>query len=171
MSKLSVNEKKLLKSKKPENIIHMVNSLIELKTDIVKNLLSVLSDTEDNELRKFIALAIVDNFKDDRIIPNLKELIKKDSLKNNNAILVYALGEYSNDSSLLDFLVDLILNFDYHVAWNALSIIKSMDANFEESIIENLILKVNAFEINDRSKEDLTHNLKFFLMNHKKACE
>lgn len=155
----------LLKSHDAKQIEYSIKSLIELKNNIVKIMLSALIETQDNKIRKEIALSIVDNFKDDRIIPTLKELIIDNKMTKVNAILVYALGEYSNSMELLDFLVELVLNKDYHTALNAINIIFSMTPQFNEELITSLLNKVEMIELVEDDKVELIQGLKLFLKN------
>jgi hypothetical protein len=155
----------LLKSQKAEQILDSIKSLIELKNYTVKIMLSALIETKDNKIRKEIILSIVDNFKDERIIPTLKELIIDKKLEKENAILVYALGEYSNSMELLDFLVELVLNQDYHTALNAINIIFSMIPQFNEELVTNLLNKVEFVKVIKDDKMELIQDLKLFLKN------
>lgn len=153
----------LLKSQDAKQIEESIKSLIELKNNTVKIMLSALIETKDNKTRKEIALSIVDNFKDERIIPTLKELIIDKKLEKENAILVYALGEYSNSMELLDFLVELVLNKDFHTALNAICIIFSMIPQFNKELVTNLLNKVEVTKVIDDDKIELIQDLKLFL--------
>jgi len=156
---------KILKSQDVKQIGNSIRSLIEFKKNIVKILLNALIETKDNKIRTEIALSIVDNFKDERIIPTFKELIIDKELGKENAILVYALGEYSNSMELLDFLVELILNKDYHTAINAINIIFSMIPQFNEELVTNLLDKVESIKVFEDDKAELFQDLKLFLKN------
>ncbi len=155
----------LLKSQNTQQIEDSIKSLIELKNYSVKIMLNALVETKDNKIRHEIALSIVDNFKDERIIPTLKELIIDKKLEGKNAILVFALGEYSNSTELLDFLVELILNKDYHTALNAINIIFSMIPQFNEELATNLLNKVELIKIIEDDKVEIIQDLKLFLKN------
>ena len=155
----------LLKSQNTQQIEDSIKSLIELKNYTVKIMLNALVETKDNKIRHEIALSIVDNFKDERIIPTLKELIIDKKLEGKNAILVFALGEYSNSTELLDFLVELILNKDYHTALNAINIIFSMIPQFNEELATNLLNKVELIKIIEEDKLEIIQDLKLFLKN------
>jgi len=155
----------LLKSQNTQQIEDSIKSLIELKNYTVKIMLNALVETKDNKIRHEIALSIVDNFKDERIIPTLKELIIDKKLEGKNAILVFALGEYSNSTELLDFLVELILNKDYHTALNAINIIFSMIPQFNEELATNLLNKVELIKIIEDDKLEIIQDLKLFLKN------
>lgn len=113
----------LLKSNDEDLAQIAIDSLVEMKEKMVEVMLDGLITTTDHSVRHSLVLAIVDNFKDDRIIPTLKKMINDKNLKTRTGILVYALGEYSNSVDLLEFLVDLVLEADYLPAWNALGIL------------------------------------------------
>jgi len=83
-------------------------------------------DNSKAKEREEIALFLIDNFRDDRIIPAFKEVILSKKSINHNAFLVFALGEYSDCRDELIFLLKIIYKFDYHVAMNAFNIINDM---------------------------------------------
>ncbi|HBG71013.1 MAG: hypothetical protein A2W93_03075 [Bacteroidetes bacterium GWF2_43_63] len=140
-----------------------IDTLLKEKAAIVEKLISVLNKTSDTEIRNRTALLLVDNFKDERIVPALKNLIQMPELKNTNAKLVFALGEYYDCKDQLDFLTDLILEFDFHVAWVATSIIIDMQPPFEKVVVENNLKKVLAKKnISDEKMEFVNTLIDYF---------
>lgn len=157
--------KNLLQSLDAKQVEDSIKVLIEVKNYSVKIMLNELIYAKDNRIRKNIALSIVDNFKDERIIPALKELIIDNKTENENAILVYALGEYSNSIELLDFLFELVMYKDYHTALNAINIIFSMVPQFNDSLVSNLLNKVENIDFIEVDKKELIQDLTTFLKN------
>jgi len=86
-----------------------LSNVIKQKEKILDELIQRLKTTDDFCEGNQIALTLVDYFKDDRIENCLIDLIKSPKWRMHNGTLLYALGEYTNDSKLLYFLIDLIL--------------------------------------------------------------
>jgi hypothetical protein len=162
MYKSLLNQLKGINSMDIEEVINTIEELTEVKNDITKTLINVLEETTDPKIRKKAVLSLVDNFKDERIIPALINLIKRPDLEKNNAILVYALGEYSDCKEHLLFLIDLILDFDFHVAWNAYNIILSMSPPFDEAVIKDLMKRIEDALGKNEEKEVLLNDLILF---------
>ena len=87
----------------------LLNKSVKQKNEIVEKLFSILRTTDDFHEGNQVALALIEHFKDDKIENLLMELIKDPKWKMYNGTLLYALGEYTNDSKYLYFLIDLIL--------------------------------------------------------------
>jgi hypothetical protein len=138
-----------------EDTIKYIEELINNKLKIIDELIYILESTKDIQIRKKTVLALVDNFKDDRIVSTLIKLIKRPDLENQNAILVFALGEYSDCKEYIDFLVNLILDYDYHVAWNSYNILINMTPPFDREVLlkvyEKTLLTKNKIG-NDKEK-------------------
>lgn len=142
------------------NEFDVIDKLILDKSNIVEKLINILETTLDLKVRKKVVLSLVDNFKDERIIPVIINLIKRPDLVNNNAILVFALGEYSDCKEYLEFLIDIFLNYDYHVALNSYNIIINMPPPFEEKTISKVLEKINSSrEKIDKDKEKMIEEL------------
>jgi hypothetical protein len=141
-----------------ETIDNIIN-IVDEKKRLVSLLINVLKNTNSYELRKKALLCLVDNFKDERIIPILKELILSPDFKESNAIFVYALGEYSSCKEDLVFLTEVFLNQDYHVAWNVYNIIQNLNIEFDrKSMTEALELLKSNINVND-DKMDMHNEL------------
>ena len=153
-------KKKLISEVINVNEINSVKNLLEesmqLKSNLILKLLKLLKQTNDHSDRKDIALFIVDNFRDKRILPALIALIKKPELQMHNADLVYACSEYPDTKSHLRFFVDLVITGDFHVSWNAYQTIINMRGDFEKRKCNEMIKKLsNAISKNDEEKNDI----------------
>jgi hypothetical protein len=141
-----------------EKVDILIKECLHVKNELSKILLMVLKETSNSKIREEVAYALIDNFKNDEIIPVLIELIKKPELKNHNASLVYALGEYSDCKEYLEFLTDLVLYYDYHTGLNAFNIIISMPMPFDENIVKRQLEKLSV-NILDSDREVLVNDL------------
>lgn len=138
---------------------------IEQKTKIIMDLMDLIENTSKTIERKEALLFLIKNFKDRRIKPFLKKMILSDKFKNKNALFVYALGEYDSCIDDLEFLIDLILTQDYHVALNAYSIIGDYYPEFKENDLKSsLELLQNTKKISEEKKEFI-NDIENFLKN------
>jgi len=87
----------------------LLDNVIKQKESSLEKLIQRLEITDDFYEGNQIALVLVDHFKDEKIENCLIGLIKSPKWKMHNGTLLYALGEYTNDSKHLYFLIDLIL--------------------------------------------------------------
>lgn len=141
-------------------VIGSLTELVCIKKEIISALLSLMQNTNSHKVRDKVALTIVDNFRDDKIIPTIIELIKKPELIEHNAKLVYACGEYSDCRNFVEFFVDFVLNYDYHVAWNATNIILNMQCNFDENTVSRILQKIRTEKNSiDENKLDFVDDL------------
>jgi len=141
-----------------EEFKFLKNNILNEKNNTVSHLIKILTNTVCPKIRDEIAFLLVDNFKDNSIIPTLKILIKRKDLLNYNANLVYAFGEYSTNEDHLDFLVDIVLDCEYHPALNAFNIITDMKLPLSENNIKLQLQKINSKTIQGE-KEGLVKDL------------
>jgi hypothetical protein len=91
-----------------------LDNILELSSEKKKNIIDKLNELilscDDERAISKIGFMLVDNFKDESIEITLTKLIIDPIWKNNNGTFLYLLGEYTNDSKYLCFLIDLILN-------------------------------------------------------------
>ncbi|MCB9361616.1 MAG: hypothetical protein H6587_11300 [Flavobacteriales bacterium] len=126
-----------------------ISTELKAKQNSVERLIKLMEETEDDELRKETILLLVDNFKDERISVALKKMILNPKYYNQNAFFVYALGENANCKDDFLFLIDLIINGDYHVALNAFNIILDISNPIDNELLNTGIEKLkNNKEIN-----------------------
>jgi len=142
-----------------------LTDLIIQKEDCVTTLINLIEKTSNEEVRKKSLFYLIDNFKDDRIIPFLKKNILSEKFRNKNAIFVYALGEYSNCRNELDFLVNLIVTQDYHVAMNAYNIIGDYYPEFDKIQLKNALKIIKDNKNSLKEKEEFIKNVKTFIEN------
>lgn len=143
-----------------KDINEKIDKIIVNKKLLVDELIAVLELTNDSQIRKIVTLALIDNFKDDKIIPTLMRLIKRSDLKNHNAILVFALGEYCDCKDYLDFFVDLLLYYDYHVAFNSFNILINMPPPFDNLILSKVYKRIkDNISLVENDKEGMIREL------------
>jgi hypothetical protein len=87
----------------------LLGDIEKQKENSVDKLVSLLRSTNDFCIGNKIAFTLVDHFKDDRIESCLIDLIRDPRWKGYNGTLLYLLGEYTNNSQYLYFLIDMIL--------------------------------------------------------------
>lgn len=140
-----------------------LNKSLVIKNDLVNDLIRQLKATKKHDERFKLALFLVDNFKDKRIIPELIKLIKKPELKSHNADLVFACSEYSDTQPYLNFFIDLVINEDFNVAWNAYYTIIGMKGEILKKKSISILNKLNgALGKQDSEKDKIIGSLKLF---------
>ncbi len=143
--------------------VDYILDIVKIKNDAVGSLIDIIKTTSDSKIREAAILALIDNFKDSKIIPILKELIDSPKLSNYNAFIVYALGEYSDCKEDLFFLTELVINKDYHAALNAYNIITEMHQPFDKEALEESINKIKSLEQISAERKDIVNELLLFL--------
>ena len=120
--------------------------IVDSKENIVKQLISILKTTSDFMIGNTIAMTLIDNFKDERIESCLVDLIHDPKWKMHNGTLLFALGEYTNDSKYLYSLIDMILKNEKdnngEVFMGAYSMILNLQPPFDRKEITRSIKRV-----------------------------
>lgn len=120
-------------SKMKINNIQDLNQLLELKNELLNMLLYKLREENNPIFREKLLFFIIENFKGKNVLKKLVELIKSKKYITHEAILVYACGEYSLEECKLymEFWVDLLIDREYHTAFNAVHIIQNLPEPFD----------------------------------------
>jgi len=138
------------------DLVELLNNAIKQKEDVVEKLVSILRATDDFYEGNQIALVLVDHFRDESIENCLVDLIKDPKWKMCNGTLLYALGEYTNDSKYLYFLIDLILknekDKDGEIFMSAYSMIINLHPPLDRKELTRSIRKVKR----DAQKRNIT---------------
>jgi hypothetical protein len=150
-----------IKSDNEEIVMNAIKHLITFNENICISLLELLNNTTNSKIRDKVALALVDNFKNPNIVPTLLKLVQRPDLKKHNAFLLFACSEYSDCKEHLELLVEFILKYDYHVAWNAYGIIINMPPPFDEDMIFSILRKIESTKIRGKKKEIISSLVAF----------
>ncbi|MFN8208933.1 MAG: hypothetical protein U0T82_16225 [Bacteroidales bacterium] len=135
-----------------DSVDPLLNQLLEVKNNVIEQIITMINETSDHEIRAKCILFLIDHFRDRKIPEALINLIKRPDLKNNNAFITYALGESCDCKDYLDFLIELVLEYGYNVSVHALNIIIDMEPPFNKDQIENLIKKIKTIKVKDEKK-------------------
>lgn len=109
--------------------------IISTKSNLVTELLQKIAIEEDRAKIEQFTTALIDNFKDPRILPGLVEKINTLPIDEAHAFLVYACGEYSLEDCkvFFDLWIDLVAMGDFHTASNAGFILVNLPEPFDFS--------------------------------------
>jgi hypothetical protein len=144
----------------------MLNHVLDFKNNVIEQIISLINETSDHEIRGKCILFLIDHFKDARITETLVNLIKRPDLQNHNGFITYALGESSDCKDYLEFLIELVLEYNYNVSIHALNIIIDMDPPFDKDQINNLINKIRSLKVKE-DKKTFKRDLLLFLKRAK----
>jgi hypothetical protein len=141
----------------------------------VSELISLLNSTENYELGVKIAFLLVENFKDDRIIDCLINLINSDKWKNRTGSLWFALEEYlyTDNQKFLKLLNNTIINNDNEqngeIFMNTYSIIVTMKPPLSIYSINWSLkrIKKEREKNNNEFKQQLLNSLELFFEGQK----
>jgi hypothetical protein len=129
-----------------ENNKRFITDIVCDSKNKVNKLIDLINSTEDHKYRTELVFALIDNFKDDRIIPTLINLIKRESLKHYNSSIIFACNEYSPNEckDYLSLFVDIVINGDYEASMSASSLIFDFSEpyNWDEKLLDNLAEKL-----------------------------
>jgi len=158
---------------KIENLIKEIESR---KEGYVTQLINFLMNTNNFALCNKVAFVLVDNFKDDRIEDCLVKLIKDPKWKNRNGTLLYLLGEYTNNSKYLKFLIDLIIENtdDGEIYMGAYSMIINMQPPLDKKVIVRCLKFLNEERVKenlDEYKKQMIDSILKYLDGQKEICE
>jgi hypothetical protein len=143
----------------------LIEKIVENKNMMVAELLEAINKTNDHELRTNLVFILIDNFKDDRIILSLINLIKREDLKHHNGSLIFACNEYNSDECkpYLELFIDIIINGDYEASMNSAGLILDFQEPYEweEDLLNELKTKLQlAFKSDKKNKEFIEAILK-----------
>ncbi|WP_367389887.1 hypothetical protein [Lewinella sp. LCG006] len=110
-----------------------IQKIISTKSNLVTELLQNIAIEEDWAKIEQFTIALIDNFKDPRILPGLVEKINTLPFDEANAFLVYACGEYSLEDCkvFFDLWIELVAMGDFHTASNAGFILANLPEPFD----------------------------------------
>jgi len=150
-----------LKSTDPKFVLRTVDKIRESGNSFVmEGLIELLHNTELPEIKKSI-LNLFSELKNKGSIPSIIEAIKNEKYTNERKELVASCwqnGLVFND--YLPVFIDLVINEDFAIAFEAFTVIENMYGRIEDEIIDAEIIKIkNALKNTSEQKAYLLNGL------------
>lgn len=144
--------------------INNLSEYQEQKNRIVTELIECLRLNYDWSLSHKALFFLVDNFKDEKIIPALFEIALKDGINNVNGTIIFACQEYSpvECKPYFQTLTEIVINSNYEASWSASTLITNFPKPYD--LWEPEIVKVVIVKLKDVS-QDATHPNQEFIAN------
>ena len=155
--------KKILSDLKSTDIEFVIETIGQIKESgnsvILLALIDLLHDTSHIEINKAI-LDLLSEMKDESSIPTLISAIKNDKYINERKELVASCWQNGlNYNEHLPLFIDLIINADFLVAFEAFTVIENLYGIIPEEVIEQEVVKIqNALIEADEQKGYLLNN-------------
>ncbi len=110
-----------------------LEKVLELKQALVQSLLKKLKDARAIAEKEKIILCLIDNFKDQMILPSIVDEIKLSPLSESHAFYLYACAEYSLEEceNYFDLWIDIVCLGNFHSSVNAGIILVNLPEPFE----------------------------------------
>src|ERR1035437_10298531 len=148
-----------LRSTDSDLVLETINKLREAGNSlIIPELIELLHNTELSEIKKSI-LNLLSELKNKESVPILMSVIKNDKYANERKELVACC--WQNGLSYNDYIpvfVDLVIQEEFLVAFEAFTVIENMFGNFEGEVIEAELVKIKS-ALKDASEQ------KVYLLN------
>ncbi|TRX35948.1 hypothetical protein [Flavobacterium restrictum] len=155
-----------------EDFNKLKERVVDSKKQSVSELIEFINATNNHESRRELIFTLIYNFKDDRIIATLVNLIKREDLKHYNGSIIYACEEYSSEECkpYLEMFVDIVIDGDYEASWGSASLILNFPAPYdvwETELLDKLLAKLKSAMNDDENgnKEFIEAVLKAFEEN------
>ena len=151
-----------------ENYKELIKEIVEGKNKSVSELIELINTTTDKEYRTELIFTLVENFKDDRIILTLINLIKREDLKHHNGSIIFACNEYSAEECkpYFELFIEIVINGDYEASWSSTSLILDFQEPYEweNTLLDELLTKLKIAMNDDKNgnKEFIEAVLKMF---------
>lgn len=119
----------------------LLNEIEQTKQQNVGWLIDLILNTDDPKICRKAAFLLSENFRDERIEDCLIRLINNPLWKNRNGTYLFILGQYTNSSKYLYYLIELIFNNldDGEIFMGAYSMIINMQVPLDEKEIYRAI--------------------------------
>ena len=136
--------KKFFDPKQYNTVIVNTDGQMEFNEDKIANLVSLLTDPANKELKRDVLNALRENQKTS--VPMLIEAIKSDKSQGNRHLMIAACWEAElNLSNYLPFFTGLAVNEDYLSALEATTVIENMAGPFDKNQVKESIQIVESF--------------------------
>ena len=133
-----------LKSIEPEIVLETIENVRESGNSIVlAGLIDLLHDTKLPEIKKSV-LNLLSELKNKESIPAFIAAVKNDKYDSERKELVACC--WQNGLSYNEYLpvfIDLVINNEFQIAFEAFTVIENMVGKVEEEVIENETIKIN----------------------------
>lgn len=155
-----------------------LNEIEQTKQRNVEWLIDLMLNADDPKICHEAAFLLVDNFRDERIEDCLISIINNPRWKNRNGTYLFILGQYTNSSKYLYYLIELIFNNfdDGEIFMGAYSMIINMQVPLDEKEIHRAIkfLKKEerkAKKESNKEKKQIVDSLLNYLEGQIDICE
>ncbi|MFE4572537.1 HEAT repeat domain-containing protein [Paenibacillus chitinolyticus] len=151
-----------LKEEVSKNNIEEAGSIVEKIGDsklieAVPILINILLDTESNQLRNTIAIALSDIGCDDAVVPIIS-LLKSPKTQNSRGTLLYALENF-DCSDYGELITELLIKGNFEVRWQSISLLRINVKNMSAALKHNCRTKLQANLSNTIADEELQEAL------------
>ena len=156
--------KKILSDLKSEDIEFVVETIGQIRESgnnvILLALIDLLHDTPYSEIKKAI-LELLSEIKDKASIPTLISAIKNDKYLNERKELVASCWQNGlGYNEYLPLFIDLVIDSDFLIAFEAFTVIENMYGIIPEEVIEQETIKIEmALKVADGQKGYLLNNV------------
>ncbi|MGW9125342.1 HEAT repeat domain-containing protein [Paenibacillus chitinolyticus] len=152
----------LLQEEVSKNNIEEAGSIVEKIGDsklieAVPILINILLDTESNQLRNTIAIALSDIGCDDAVVPIIS-LLKSPKTQNSRGTLLYALESF-DCSDYGELITELLIEGNFEVRWQSISLLRINVTNMSAALKHNCRTKLQANLSNTIADEELQEAL------------
>jgi hypothetical protein len=155
-----------------KDYMKFIKEIVNSKEKAVYELIELINETNSHESRRELIFTLIDNFKDDRIVPTLINLIKREDLNHFNGSIIFACKEYSPEECkpYLELFTDIVINGDYEASWGSASLILDFPEPYdvwETDLLDRLLakLKIAMKDGENKNKEFIEAVLKVFEEN------
>lgn len=133
-----------LKSKDTELLLEMIAQIRKSGNSLVlKELIELLHETEQVEIKRSI-FNLLSELKDKPSVHALITAIKSEKYVNERAEMIACCWQNGlNYNEYLPFFIDLVINEEFLIAFEAFTVIENMTGRIEDAIIDAEVIKVN----------------------------
>lgn len=156
----------------------LLDEIEQTKQQNVARLIDLILNSDDPKVSHEAAFLLVDNFRDERIEDCLISIINDPRWKNRNGTFLFLLGEYTNSSKYLYYLIELIFNNldDGEIFMGAYGMIIDMQVPLDEKEIHRTIKLLKneekkAKKESNKRKKKITDSLLNYLEGQIDICE
>lgn len=133
-----------LKSTDPDFLLDTIDKIKESGNNfITAYIIDLLHNTEHSEIKKSV-LNLLSELKNQESVPSLIAAIKNEKYTNEHKDLIACCWQNGlNYNVYLPLFIDLVLQEEFLIAFEAFTVIENMYGNIEDEIIDVEVIKIN----------------------------
>ena len=93
-----------------DKLEEILNSYEQDKSNLMDKLIERMFSSDNETFISNIGSFLIDNFRDEKIEQCILSLINEPTWKGSRGVLLFLLGEYTNDQKYMYFIIDLFMN-------------------------------------------------------------